>query len=79
MLDKRFIRDNPDEVEKAVREKGIDLDVDELLKLDRASRELQHKVDETQALRRSSAGASAAMAPIAARLISPSGTATRRK
>ena len=40
---------------RAVREKGINLDVDELLKLDRASRELQHKVDSTQALRKSSA------------------------
>jgi seryl-tRNA synthetase len=55
MLDKRFIRDHPNEVKKAVREKGIGLDVDELLKLDQASRELQHKVDSTQALRRSSA------------------------
>ncbi len=55
MLDKRFIREHPDDVKRAVREKGINLDVDELLKLDRASRELQHKVDSTQALRRSSA------------------------
>ena len=55
MLDKRFIREHPDEVKRAVGEKGIDLDIDELLKLDRASRELQHKVDNTQALRRSSA------------------------
>ena len=60
MLDKRFIRDHPDEVRRAVREKGIDLDVDELLKLDQASRELQHKVDSTQALRKSSAGGAAA-------------------
>jgi seryl-tRNA synthetase len=60
MLDKRFIRDHPDEVRRAVREKGIDLDVDELLKLDQASRELQHKVDSTQALRKSSAGGPAA-------------------
>ena len=55
MLDKRFIREHPDEVKRAVREKGINLDVDELLKLDQASRELQHKVDNTQALRKSSA------------------------
>ena len=55
MLDKRFIREHPDDVKRAVREKGINLDVDELLKLDRASRELQHKVDSTQALRKSSA------------------------
>jgi seryl-tRNA synthetase len=60
MLDKRFIRDHPDQVKKAVREKGIDLDVDELLKLDQASRELQHKVDNTQALRKSSASEPAA-------------------
>ena len=55
MLDKRFIREHPDDVKRAVREKGINLDVDELLKLDKASRELQHKVDNTQALRKSSA------------------------
>ena len=55
MLDKRFIREHPDDVKRAVREKGIDLDVDELLKLDQASRELQHKLDNTQALRKSSA------------------------
>ncbi len=55
MLDKRFIREHPDDVKRAVREKGINLNVDELLKLDRTSRELQHKVDNTQALRKSSA------------------------
>jgi seryl-tRNA synthetase len=55
MLDKRFIRNHPDEIKRAVQEKGIDLDVDELLKLDQTSRELQHKVDNTQALRKSSA------------------------
>ena len=55
MLDKRFIREHPDDVKRAVREKGINLDVDELLKLDQASRELQYKLDNTQALRRSSA------------------------
>jgi seryl-tRNA synthetase len=56
MLDKRFIRENPDAVKDAVRVKGINLDVDELLKLDQASRELQHQLDDTQALRKSSAG-----------------------
>ena len=55
MLDKRFIREHPDDVKEAVREKGINLDVDELLKLDQASRELQYELDNTQALRRSSA------------------------
>ena len=55
MLDKRFIREHPDEVKAAVRVKGINLDVDELLKLDRSSRTLQHELDEAQALRKSSA------------------------
>src|SRR6516164_4953246 len=53
MLDKRFIREHPDEVETAVRVKGIDLDVDELLDLDRASRRLQHELDQAQARRKS--------------------------
>jgi seryl-tRNA synthetase len=55
MLDRRVIRENPDEVKKAVRVKGIDLDVDELLDLDRASRKLQHELDQAQARRKSSA------------------------
>jgi seryl-tRNA synthetase len=53
MLDKRFIREHPDEVMAAVRVKGIDLDVDELIDLDRASRGLQHDVDQAQARRKS--------------------------
>jgi seryl-tRNA synthetase len=56
MLDKRFIRDHPDVVKHAVQVKGIDLDVDELLDLDRISRERQHEMDQAQALRKSSAG-----------------------
>jgi seryl-tRNA synthetase len=55
MLDKRFIRENPDAVKAAVRVKGIDLDVDELLHLDQASRKLQHEQDQAQARRKSSA------------------------
>jgi seryl-tRNA synthetase len=58
MLDKRFIREHPDVVKAAVRDKGIDLDVDELLDLDQRSRKLQHEVDQTQALRKSSASGS---------------------
>jgi seryl-tRNA synthetase len=54
MLDKRFIRDHPDEVKEAVRVKGINLDVDELLDLDRASRKLQHELDQALARRKSS-------------------------
>jgi seryl-tRNA synthetase len=54
MLDKRFIRDHPDEVKYAVRVKGIDLDVDELLDLDRVSRKLQHELDQALARRKAS-------------------------
>src|ERR1700748_2222185 len=52
MLDRRFIRDNPEAVKAAVRVKGIDLDVDELLSLDLSRRELQRELDEWQAGRR---------------------------
>ena len=53
MLDRRFIRDNPEAVKAAVRVKGIDLDVDELLSLDQSSRELQRELDEAQTRRKS--------------------------
>jgi seryl-tRNA synthetase len=55
MLDRREIRENPDAVRDAVRKKGIDLDVDELLDLDRAVRKLQHELDQAQFRRKSSA------------------------
>ena len=54
MLDRRFIRENPDAVKEAVRVKGIDLDVDELLRLDRTARELQRELDDALARRKSS-------------------------
>jgi seryl-tRNA synthetase len=53
MLDRRFIRENPEAVKTAVRVKGIDLDVDELLRLDQSSRELQRELDEAQTRRKS--------------------------
>jgi seryl-tRNA synthetase len=49
MLDKRFIRDNPDRVKDAVRAKGVDVDVDEIFALDESTRKLQHQVDQAQA------------------------------
>jgi seryl-tRNA synthetase len=52
MLDRRFIRDYPEAVKAAVRVKGIDLDVDALLSLDRSSRELQRELDEAQTKRK---------------------------
>ena len=54
MLDRREIRQNPDAVKEAVRAKGIDLDVDEILHLDAASRKLQHELDQAQARRKGS-------------------------
>lgn len=53
MLDKRFIRDNPDVVKQAVRVKGLNLDVDEILQLDRENRELQGAKDQAQSRRKS--------------------------
>jgi seryl-tRNA synthetase len=52
MLDRRFIRENPEAVKAAVRVKGIGLDVDELLSLDQSSRELQRELDEAQTRRK---------------------------
>jgi seryl-tRNA synthetase len=53
MLDRRFIRENPEAVKAAVRVKGIDVDIDELLSLDKSSRELQRELDDAQAQRKS--------------------------
>ena len=53
MLDRRFIRENPDAVKEAVRVKGISLDVDELLELDARTRRLQGELDQAQARRNS--------------------------
>jgi seryl-tRNA synthetase len=53
MLDKRFIRENPEAVQEAVRVKGLDLDVDELLELDQATRQLTRELDDAQARRKS--------------------------
>src|ERR1700741_310353 len=53
MLDRRFNRENPAAVKAAVRVKGIDLDVDELLRLDQSSRDLQRELDEAQTRRKS--------------------------
>jgi seryl-tRNA synthetase len=52
MLDRRFIRENPEAVRAAVRVKGIGLNVDELLSLDKSSRELQRELDEAQTRRK---------------------------
>lgn len=45
MLDIRFIRENPDKVQQAARDKGYDVSIAELLELDDDRRELQQQVD----------------------------------
>lgn len=45
MLDIRFIRENPDKVQQAAKDKGYDVSISELLELDEDRRELQQQVD----------------------------------
>ncbi len=45
MLDPKFIRENPDLIKKACQQKGIKLDIDNLLKLDSEKRELQQQIE----------------------------------
>jgi len=51
MLDMRFIRENPDKVKTAIRNKFCDVDIDKLLALDRERRENLQKADELKAVR----------------------------
>lgn len=51
MLDIRFIRENPDLVQEAARNKGYDVDIKELLSADESRRELQSKADELRTRR----------------------------
>ena len=46
MLDIRYIRDNPDTVQQAATDKGYDVSIAELLKIDNSRRELQSQIDE---------------------------------
>lgn len=55
MLDIDFIRKNPDLVKKAVAEKQLNLDVDQLVKVDEQRRELIYKVDELRQMRNEAA------------------------
>lgn len=53
MLDRKFIRDNPEVVRDAIAKKNVDLDLDRLLELDGESRALTTKVDALQGQRKS--------------------------
>ncbi len=49
MLDLKLIRENPDLIKKTCQQKGIELDVDKLLKLDQEKRELLQQVEALKA------------------------------
>ena len=51
MVDIKYIRDNKEAIKGAVKNKHIDLDVDELLKADKERVELQQKVEQLSALK----------------------------
>lgn len=51
MLDLKFIRENKDIVKKAVKDRGLKLDIDELLKLDEEHRKLLVEAEELKARR----------------------------
>jgi seryl-tRNA synthetase len=55
MLDIRYIRENPDRVQEASRQKGYDVDITSLLSLDEERRTLQTQVDELRARRNENA------------------------
>ncbi len=46
MLDIKFIRENPDLIVKKSKEKGVDVDIDQILQIDAKRKELDQKVQE---------------------------------
>lgn len=55
MLDIRFIRENPEKVQQSAKDKGYDVSIAKLLKLDDERRELQGQVDELRKKRNDNA------------------------
>lgn len=49
MLDTKFIRENPEKVQKGVAAKNVQVDIDKLLELDESRREIIHEVEELKA------------------------------
>jgi len=49
MLDIKFIRENPEKVKEGIRKKGVEVDLDEILRLDEKRRKLQKRIDEIRA------------------------------
>lgn len=57
MLDIKFIRENEEQVKKAIKDKGVSLDLGKLLDADEKRRKLQHEIDEQRSeLKKSSKG-----------------------
>src|SRR5687768_9105547 len=52
MLDIKFIRDNSDKVKKAIVDKGVNLDLDQLLELDERRRALLAETETLQATKK---------------------------
>jgi seryl-tRNA synthetase len=48
MLDIKLIRENPEAVKNAAKNKGVDIDIDHLLEIDKKKQELQQKVQRLQ-------------------------------
>lgn len=48
MLDIKFIRENPDDVKKAAKNKGVDIDIHKILTLDKNKQELHQEVQKLQ-------------------------------
>lgn len=55
MLDIKFIRENKEAVEKAIKDKGIVLDLGKLLEIDEKRRKLQYEIDELRKNRKEAA------------------------
>ena len=51
MLDIKFIRENSEEIKKATQNKNIDLDVDQLLQIDKERRRFISRIDELQIIK----------------------------
>ena len=64
MLDIKFIRKNAERIKEAIKNKNIELDLDQLLVLDRERRKLQQKIDEARAKRNQLAQSAAGKRPM---------------
>src|ERR1035437_1456239 len=56
MLDVKFIRENPDKVQKATKDKGIELDINHILKIDDKLRDLSIQVQTLREERNTNSG-----------------------